>query len=342
MYQASVIIPAYNAEDTIVLTLESLFDQYWPSQDRPRIQVIVSDNGSSDQTRARLEKFAAENLPEALGSLVIVDSSGISNANYARNVAASYAEADYLLFCDADDVVGYYWLDTALTAFKSTPVFTGIAENINDHSYPLTVSETRAVFDWRGPGTEQVLRTNQQPVLLGGNFGITRELFHKLGGLDTAAPAQVDDDEFALRIEAAGYPLPILVHSVIGYRIRSSQQDQLKRAYQGAYARAWLSAVYSPTNPELEPSLLNLAKTHLALPCLRLFKPQIAAEDIKTRQAIARGYFQGKIKFSLPRRIQRGIGVGLTHQSSDGAEAGGPAPGSGARPLADQHSTRTL
>lgn len=317
MYHVSIIIPAYNAEKTITLTLDSIFNQYTPPHEIPRIQVIVSDNGSTDKTRAKVEAFADERLSGTHNSLIIVDSSGMSNANYARNVGASHAEAEYLLFCDADDVVGYYWIDSALTAFKTTAVFSGIAENLNDSDYPSTVDATRAIFDWRGPGTEQVIRNNQPPVLMGGNFGITRKFFYELGGLDTSAPPQVDDDEFALRILTEGYALPILVHSVIGYRIRSNYQDKLKRAYQGAYARAWLSTVYYPTNPELERYMFNLIKTYLILPCLKLIRPQITIEDIQVRQAIARGYFQGKIKFSLLRKVQRGIGEGLTFHQQD-------------------------
>ncbi|WP_237224115.1 glycosyltransferase family A protein [Rothia nasisuis] len=341
MYQASVIIPAHNAESTIALTLESLFNQYSDGETPAQIQVIVSDNGSTDHTRAVVEQFAAERVPPHLGSVSVVDSSHLANANYARNVAARYAHADYLLFCDADDVVGYYWLDAALKAFESTPVFTGIAENINDYSYPSTVSETRDIFDWRGRGAELVLRENQQPVLLGGNFGISKELFYKLGGLDVAAPAQVDDDEFALRIQATGRPVPILVHSVIGYRIRTGLSDQLLRARQGAYARAWLSAVYSTANPELEKSLFNLAKTHVALPCLRLLKPGIAQEDIRMRQVVARGYFHGKVVFSVARRVRRGIGVGLTSPHQPAGEAGHPTSGSESLPLEHQRSTKT-
>ena len=317
MYDVSIIIPAYNAEKTITLTLDSLFNQYSPSQEVPRLQVIVSDNGSTDETRAHVASFANKHISGTQNSLIIIDSSQMPNANYARNVGASHAESEYLLFCDADDVVGYYWLDTALTAFKTTTVFTGIAENIKDNDYPNTVDDARSIFDWRGPGEEQVIRENYQPILLGGNFGITQKLFYQLGGLDTSAPPQVDDDEFTLRIVAAGYSLPILVHSVIGYRIRSSYQDQLNRAYQGAYARAWLSTVYSPTNPELERFIFNLIKTYLALPCLKVIKPQITIKDIKVRQAIARGYFQGKIKFSLLRRVKRGIGVGLISHQRD-------------------------
>lgn len=83
----SVIIPAYNAADTIAATLESVF-----AQTVPPIEVIVADDGSTDNTA----KIAAD-----LGAKVLKLQNG--GPGRARNAAARESTGDVLFFIDADD-----------------------------------------------------------------------------------------------------------------------------------------------------------------------------------------------------------------------------------------------
>lgn len=86
--RVSVIVPAYNASATIVSTLESA-----KAQSRPADEIIVVDDGSSDNT--------AE-LAESCG--VIVHRVANGGPGRARNHGASHATGDVLFFLDADDL----------------------------------------------------------------------------------------------------------------------------------------------------------------------------------------------------------------------------------------------
>jgi glycosyltransferase involved in cell wall biosynthesis len=98
----SVIIPAYNASETIADALQSVLDQTYPPH-----EVIIVDDGSEDNT---LEVASAyDELPLLL---LHQENSGLGNA---RNAAMEVAEGDAWVFLDADDA----WLPGKLAAAKN-------------------------------------------------------------------------------------------------------------------------------------------------------------------------------------------------------------------------------
>ena len=91
----SVIIPAYNAEKTIKRAILSVLNQNYDGN----VEVIVIDDGSTDQTAFRVTELKLEevkiiSLPENLG------------AGRARNRGLDVATGNYIAFLDADD----YWM----------------------------------------------------------------------------------------------------------------------------------------------------------------------------------------------------------------------------------------
>ena len=97
----SVIIPCFNAAETIGVQLDALAKQNWSEP----WEVIISDNGSTDGSPA-----IAEGYEDRLPSLRVVDSSDRRGAAHARNLGAQNATGTALIFCDADDEVADGWL----------------------------------------------------------------------------------------------------------------------------------------------------------------------------------------------------------------------------------------
>jgi len=97
----SIIIPAYNTEKTIIRALDSVVNQTYDG----KIEIIVVNDGSTDQTIAHLETYGIDSLNR---DLVIFNqtNSGVSNA---RNKGIELATGDYIVFLDADD---YYLEET--------------------------------------------------------------------------------------------------------------------------------------------------------------------------------------------------------------------------------------
>jgi len=88
----SILIPAFNAEPWIAKTIESAIAQTWPCK-----EIIVVDDGSTDQTLAIARKFASRN--------VAVISKANQGAAATRNHALSLSQGDYIQWLDADDLL---------------------------------------------------------------------------------------------------------------------------------------------------------------------------------------------------------------------------------------------
>ena len=96
--KVSVIIPAYNAAPYLAETLASVFAQSYPDY-----EIIVVDDGSTDDTLAVLEQFADRI------TLIRKPNGGPASA---RNAGLRQARGELLAFLDGDDL----WLPDKLAA----------------------------------------------------------------------------------------------------------------------------------------------------------------------------------------------------------------------------------
>ena len=101
--RCAVVIPTYNCADYLPAALESI-----AAQGVADIEVIVIDDGSSDDTAAILKRAAT--MP-GLGRLRCFETRQIG-PGLARNLAVEVARAPLIAFLDADDV----WLPGKLEA----------------------------------------------------------------------------------------------------------------------------------------------------------------------------------------------------------------------------------
>lgn len=106
--KVSIIIPTYNEEEHLPACLDSIFSINYPKED---IEVIVIDNGSTDQTRE---------IAKSYGVRVLRDDS--MNVSGLRNFGASQSKGDILAFVDADCIVSKEWLRNASRYFDNMDV----------------------------------------------------------------------------------------------------------------------------------------------------------------------------------------------------------------------------
>ena len=99
--QISVIIPAYNAAQSIERALKSV-----AAQTLPAAEIIVVDDGSHDSTAAQASAMQSALEPS---KLIVIEQPN-QGAGAARNKAIHAATQPYLAFLDADDE----WLPTKL------------------------------------------------------------------------------------------------------------------------------------------------------------------------------------------------------------------------------------
>ena len=88
----SVIIPCYNAEKYIEKCLDSLINQSIKD-----IEIIAINDGSSDNTKAILEKY------DKKYDIISVVNTPNGGQSRARNIGLEKATGDYIAFIDSDD-----------------------------------------------------------------------------------------------------------------------------------------------------------------------------------------------------------------------------------------------
>lgn len=100
----SVIIPAYQAEKYIAQAVESVRAQNWQGQS----EIIVIDDGSTDNTVASAETLGVQVIRKAQGG-----------AASARNEGLRTATGELILLLDADDVLTEGALEAMYTAMQT-------------------------------------------------------------------------------------------------------------------------------------------------------------------------------------------------------------------------------
>lgn len=88
----SILIPAFNAQEFIADAVKSALGQTWE-----RKEIVIVDDGSTDQTLAIARQFASKE--------VSVLTQANQGAAAARNKALSICQGDYIQWLDADDLL---------------------------------------------------------------------------------------------------------------------------------------------------------------------------------------------------------------------------------------------
>lgn len=89
----SVLVAAFNVENTISQTINSILDQSYKN-----IEIIVINDGSRDNTKNVLKTF---------GDKITVITTQNSGLGATRNLGLKMASGDYIMFIDGDDYLTY-------------------------------------------------------------------------------------------------------------------------------------------------------------------------------------------------------------------------------------------
>lgn len=200
----SVVIPTYNRAATISQAISSAL-----AQEIPDLEVIVSDDGSTDDTGKVVQAIADPRV-----RYVRKANGGCSSA---RNFGVANSTRKYVAFLDSDDAWDPGWLATALDILEGDGGFGGV--------YGSILSETKegvrlGVFDLTDGGrfaeaTVPYVLTKCMG-LLGSNIIARREAVNAIDGWDESFPTSGDLD-FGLRL-ATDYRVALVGDPVIRLR----------------------------------------------------------------------------------------------------------------------------
>ena len=136
----SVIIPAYNAERTIVSCLESIVKQSLIPQ-----EIIVIDNNSIDKTPPLVKKFIENNKK----SNIMLTREFKKGASAARNKGIGLAKGEIIAFTDSDCIAHKNWIRDVRKAFDDENIG-GVAGNIFGYRPVNLVEKFLSIFTLKG------------------------------------------------------------------------------------------------------------------------------------------------------------------------------------------------
>jgi cellulose synthase/poly-beta-1,6-N-acetylglucosamine synthase-like glycosyltransferase len=192
----SVIVPTFNGGSELHRTITSM-----RGQTLPPTEIIVVDDGSTDETRAIAEQARARGLVD-----MVVCHGTRCGRSAAINAAARFATGDLLFTVDADTVFEPDAMARLVSAF-SDPAVAGATCNIaianpneslwtglQSIEYLMSISAGKSVLDVIGAIA----------CLSGACSMYRRDVFLQQGGLDVGPG---EDLEFSLRLRRLGYSL---------------------------------------------------------------------------------------------------------------------------------------
>jgi biofilm PGA synthesis N-glycosyltransferase PgaC len=189
----SVVVPAYNEGIVLENCLRSLM-----ATDYRRLEVIVVDDGSTDDTWAVMQRMGRE-FPTI--RMLTQENAG---KGAALNHGASVASGRFFVFVDADSVFQADTVQRMLEAFDDPRVGAVCGD---DRPVNLNRIQTRLLTVISHIGTGLVRRSLSLlrclPIVSGNSGAFRREVFEEIGGFDTDTVGE--DLELTWRVHRAGH-----------------------------------------------------------------------------------------------------------------------------------------
>jgi glycosyltransferase involved in cell wall biosynthesis len=273
----SILIPAYNAEAWIADTIRSAMAQTWP-----RKEIIIVNDGSTDQTLRVAQQFASKDI-------LVVDRDNQGAAS-TRNHAFSLSQGDYIQWLDADDLLSPDKVQRQMEASeKIRSNRTLFSSGWGYFAYRTKKAEFSPSSLWcdLSPVEWLVRKMGENLHMQTATWLTSRELSEKAGAWDTRLLSD-DDGEYFCRVILASEGIRFVPGAQVFYRktpsnrlsrvgmsdrkkvallasmqlhvkyLRSLEDSERVRAACMTYMQNWLLNFY-PERPDLVAELEKLA-----------------------------------------------------------------------------------
>jgi len=252
----SVIVPSYNRKEEIRELLESLRQLDFP---RDRVEVIIADDGSTDNTAELVESFR-EKFPFPL-KFYHQQNKG---PGAARNMGMQKATGDFFIFVDSDCTVPSHWLKQIdLELHKHQADAFGGPDSFREDFPPLLKAINYSMTSFittgglRGHKGKKLAKYYPRSF----NMGLSRKLQKKIGGFGSLRHGQ--DIEFSNRIIKSGAKVIYVGEAPAFHKRRTSIRKFFRQVFNWGVARINLY--------KIDRSMLELLHAAPALATLLLF-----------------------------------------------------------------------
>lgn len=246
----SVVIPAYQAADTIDNCVRALHTQ---TVSRERYEIIVVDDASTDETTSVAKEAGADR----------VLSCPHGGPAAARNAGIKAAKGELVLFTDADCEPSPGWVEQMTTPFADGRVM-GAKGAYWTRQKEIVARLTQLEFEIR---YERMARLTHTDFVDGYAAAYRRELLAESGGFDPTYPIpSAEDVDLSFRLARQGHRLVFVPTARVWHRHPVSLRVYLARKGLYGFWRALLYLRYpekqggdAHTDPSLKRQFLLVA-----------------------------------------------------------------------------------
>jgi glycosyltransferase involved in cell wall biosynthesis len=246
----TVIVPAYNAANTLPLCLVALQKQTYPPD-----EIIVVNDGSIDETAKVAGAFKVKVINQSHQGPAV-----------ARNLGLSNAHNDIVLFTDADCEPISTWAAEMLAPF-SDPRVVGVKGSYRTHQKENIARLVQYEFEDRYDRLER-----QETIDFIDTYAAAfkRTVLNKMGGFDPAFPRAVSEDaELSYRLSRAGCRMIFNRDAVVYHCHPRTWKTYIRRKIKFSYWRMMAYRLH-PAKVLQDSYTPQLLKVQLALVYLLL------------------------------------------------------------------------
>ncbi|MFP4401417.1 MAG: glycosyltransferase, partial [Candidatus Woesearchaeota archaeon] len=216
----SVVVPTYNRKENLSLVIRSLLKQEYPKK---RYEIIVADDGSSDNTKELVKKYQKDNSNI---KYVFQEDKGF-RAGQARNLGAKKAKGNYLIFINDDIIPMPNLIKNYAKELNSHDIIIGYTSGytVNDKIYDSKkiknlidsdyqkLKKLKLIHEFRDSWFDNKnMNTSEKTkdiwkIFTATNFAIKKEIFDKEKFDERFSGWGVEDEEWSYRMMKKGYSM---------------------------------------------------------------------------------------------------------------------------------------
>jgi mycofactocin glycosyltransferase len=240
----TVIIPTRDRGASVVECLESLYSQDYPPD---RIEVIVIDDGSRDETSKLVSAFSCK----------LITNPSSHGQSYCRNLGAREAQNEIVAFLDDDCVPGRTWLKD-LVPYLQWEEIGAVGGYVDGYSNESLLDRYEKEFSLLNLGKHIFRSVNDRFFVPTCNMLIRKRAFVEVGGIRETLHIGEDVD-FCWRMRDAGWQALYIPSGTVMHKHRNTLWKWMRRRADYGTSEAVLSALHPQRRKTLQWQLFAAA-----------------------------------------------------------------------------------
>ncbi|MEX0595873.1 MAG: glycosyltransferase [Candidatus Paceibacterota bacterium] len=227
--EISVIVPVYNAENTIEQCLKSLTNQ---TIRKNLYEIILIDDGSIDNTASVIKTYIAENS-EVKISYLKIENSGPARA---RNIGVKKSDNKIVLLTDSDCKVEENWIEMMYSSFEENDVV-AVKGRYKTQQTSEVAKLVQAEFE-----TKYRVLAKYECIDFVDTYsaGYRRDIFLEIEGFDESYPqASTEDIDLSFRLYQKGYKMKFNSHAIVYHIHPDTYSSIFRKKVKFAYWRMY-------------------------------------------------------------------------------------------------------